>query len=49
LNSADRRWLLRSAGAVSGAVALSRITGLAREMAMARLFGASAAYDAFLG
>ncbi len=38
---------LRSAGVVSAAVALSRITGLVREMVMARLFGASAVYDAF--
>jgi putative peptidoglycan lipid II flippase len=29
-------------------VALSRITGVVREMVMARLFGAGAAYDAFL-
>lgn len=40
--------LLRSAGVVSAAVLLSRVTGLVREMAMARLFGAGAAYDAFL-
>jgi putative peptidoglycan lipid II flippase len=40
--------LLRSAGTVSAAVFLSRITGLVREMAMARLFGAGAVYDAFL-
>ena len=40
--------LLRSAGAVSAAVAVSRLTGVVREMAMARLFGAGAAYDAFL-
>ncbi|MDR3699426.1 MAG: murein biosynthesis integral membrane protein MurJ [Candidatus Sulfopaludibacter sp.] len=39
---------LRSAGAVSAAVALSRVTGVVREMVMARLFGASAAYDSFL-
>jgi putative peptidoglycan lipid II flippase len=38
----------RSAGTVSAAVALSRITGVVREMVMARLFGAGAAYDAFL-
>jgi len=38
----------RSAGVVSAAVSLSRITGLVREMAMARLFGAGAVYDAFL-
>jgi putative peptidoglycan lipid II flippase len=44
----DKRRFFRSAGAVSAATGLSRITGLAREMVMARLFGASAAYDAFL-
>ena len=33
---------------VSAAVALSRVTGLVREMVMARLFGAGVAYDAFL-
>ncbi len=40
--------VVRSAGIVSAAVFLSRITGLVREMVMARLFGAGAAYDAFL-
>jgi putative peptidoglycan lipid II flippase len=40
--------LLRSAGVVSAAVLLSRATGLVREIAMARLFGAGAVYDAFL-
>jgi hypothetical protein len=39
---------MRSAGVVSAAVFLSRISGLVREMIMARLFGAGAAYDAFL-
>ncbi len=38
----------RSAGITSIAVLASRITGLAREMALARLFGAGAANDAFL-
>ncbi len=38
----------RAAGVVSLAVAASRITGVVREMIMARLFGAGAAYDAFL-
>src|SRR5262249_2250041 len=42
------RGFLRSAGTVSAAVFLSRITGVVREMVMARLFGASAQYDAFL-
>ena len=38
----------RSAGITSIAVLASRITGLAREMALTRLFGAGAANDAFL-
>ena len=48
--SADSRHdsLVRSAGVVSAAVFLSRITGLVREIAMARLFGAGQVYDAFL-
>jgi len=33
---------------VSAAVALSRLTGVVREVVMARLFGAGASYDAFL-
>ncbi len=40
--------LVRSAGVVSASVFLSRITGLIREIAMARLFGAGQVYDAFL-
>jgi len=40
--------LLRSAGVVSAATLLSRLTGLVREVALARLFGAGAVYDAFL-
>ena len=40
--------VVRSASLVSGAVLLSRATGLVREMAMARLFGAGFIYDAFL-
>jgi len=40
--------VVRSAGIVSGAVLLSRVSGLAREIVMARLFGAGQAYDAFL-
>ena len=40
--------VVRSAGVVSAAVFLSRISGLVREMVMARLFGAGEAYDAFL-
>ncbi len=46
--AADQHALLRSAGVVSAAVLLSRMAGLVREAAMARLFGAGAAYDAFL-
>jgi len=38
----------RAAGVVSGAVSLSRLTGMLREIAMARLFGAGEIYDAFL-
>ena len=45
---AGKHQLFRSAGVVSAAVALSRITGLVREMVMARLFGAGQVYDAFL-
>lgn len=40
--------VFRSAGIVSFAVFLSRITGLVREIVMARLFGASMVYDAFV-
>lgn len=49
-SSADSKHesLVRSAGVVSAAVLLSRITGLIREVAMARLFGAGQVYDAFL-
>jgi putative peptidoglycan lipid II flippase len=47
-SSGDGHRLFRSAGVVSAAVALSRLTGLVREMVMARLFGAGEAYDAFL-
>ena len=39
--------IVRSAGVVSAGVLLSRLSGLVREMAMARLFGASMVYDAF--
>ncbi|MBK9168596.1 MAG: murein biosynthesis integral membrane protein MurJ [Bryobacterales bacterium] len=39
--------VVRSAGVVSGAVLISRFTGLAREIAMARLFGAGVAKDAY--
>jgi putative peptidoglycan lipid II flippase len=40
--------MLRSAAVVSAAVSFSRITGMVREMVMARLFGAGEVYDAFL-
>jgi putative peptidoglycan lipid II flippase len=43
----DKHKFFRSAGIVSAAVLLSRITGMVREVVMARLFGASAANDAF--
>jgi putative peptidoglycan lipid II flippase len=45
-SSATER-LVRSAGVVSLAVFMSRITGLLREIVMARLFGANLVYDAF--
>ena len=40
--------IARSAGVVSAAVLMSRVTGLVRESVMAALFGASWAYDAFV-
>ncbi len=40
--------MVRSAGVASLAIAMSRITGLVREIVMARLFGAGQTYDAFL-
>jgi len=40
--------VVRSAGVVSVAVFMSRITGLLRESVMARLFGAGLIYDAFM-
>jgi putative peptidoglycan lipid II flippase len=39
--------VVRSAGVVSVAVFMSRVTGLVRESVMARLFGAGLIYDAF--
>ena len=44
----ERFQFFRAAGIVSAGVSLSRVTGLVREMAMARLFGAGEVYDAFL-
>ncbi|HEX5226777.1 MAG TPA: murein biosynthesis integral membrane protein MurJ [Bryobacteraceae bacterium] len=40
--------MVRSAGMVSVAMGMSRLTGLLREIIMARLFGAGFVYDAFL-
>src|ERR1700692_4917138 len=40
--------VVRSAGIVSIAVLMSRVTGLVRESVMARLFGAGLVYDAFM-
>ncbi len=40
--------IVRSAGVVSISVLASRVSGLVREILMARLFGAGLAYDAFL-
>ena len=40
--------VVRSAGIVSAAVSLSRLTGLVREMVMAYQFGASFIHDSFL-
>ncbi len=40
--------VVRSAGIVSVAVALSRVTGLVRERVMASVFGAGAEFDAFI-
>lgn len=48
VNAANTATVVRSAGVVSAAVALSRVSGLVREKVMAYLFGAGAAYDAFL-
>ena len=39
--------VVRSAGVVSIAIAMSRVTGLIRESVMSRLFGAGAVMDAF--
>ncbi len=47
-SSSGQERLVRSAGVVSLAVFMSRITGLLRESVMARLFGAGMIYDAFM-
>lgn len=44
----DHAGVVRSAGIVSGAVLLSRLTGLAREVAFAAFFGSGVAYDAYI-
>ena len=44
----DHTDVVRAAGVVSAAVLLSRVTGLAREIVFARLFGAGMANDAFV-
>ena len=46
--TAQSEQVARSAGVVSLGIAISRITGLAREMVMAHKFGAGFSYDAFL-
>ncbi|MGO9263204.1 MAG: murein biosynthesis integral membrane protein MurJ [Bryobacteraceae bacterium] len=48
LKHAPPHAFFRAAGAISAAVSLSRITGMVREIVMARLFGAGEIYDAFL-
>lgn len=47
-NETQSEQVARSAGVVSGAILVSRITGLVREMVMANKFGAGFSYDAFL-
>lgn len=47
-NPAPVESVVRSAGMVSVAMGMSRVTGLVREIVMARLFGAGFVYDAFL-
>ncbi len=48
LQKSTHAGIVRSAGIVSAAVLLSRITGLIREVVLARFFGASMVFDAFL-
>src|SRR6185312_5365170 len=43
-----RSGLLKSAGIVSAAIAMSRVTGLLRESVLSWLFGAGAVYDAYV-
>lgn len=44
----ENQGLLKSAGAVSASIAISRITGLLRESVLSWLFGAGATYDAYV-
>ena len=44
---AGQEQILRSASLVSGAVLVSRVSGLVRETVMAHLFGAGRVFDAF--
>src|ERR1035437_3447926 len=44
----ENQGLLKSAGAVSASIAISRITGLVRESVLSWLFGAGATYDAYV-
>lgn len=48
VNAGRHESVVRSAGIVSIAVLMSRVTGLVRESVMARLFGAGLIYDAFM-
>src|SRR5690349_3544751 len=48
INTSQSTHVARSAGVVSIAIFMSRITGLVREVVMAQKFGAGLAYDAFL-
>ena len=48
LSMSDDRLNTKAAGVVAGAVMLSRVLGLARELIFAGLFGAGRGMDAFL-
>jgi putative peptidoglycan lipid II flippase len=48
LKKDDRPGLLKSAGIISAAVAVSRVTGLARESVLSWLFGAGVTFDAYV-
>jgi len=47
-NATPQPGLLRSAGVVSMAIAVSRVTGLVRESVLSWLFGAGATFDAYV-